>query len=61
MILIWLRQGIAYGIISVGWVLAFGVGAMVLCTLAAALTALGDWLNERGKHGKPKTKGSRGV
>jgi len=61
MILIWLRQGIAYGIISVGWLLAFGVGAMVLCTLAAALTALGDWLNERDMHEKHKTKVPRGV
>jgi hypothetical protein len=50
MILTWLRQGMAYGIMAVGWVLTFGVGIIVLCTIGAVLTAFGDWLNERGKH-----------
>lgn len=52
MFLIWLRQGIAYGIISVGWLLAFGVGVVVLLFIASALVALGDFLNDRDNHNK---------
>ena len=52
MILIWLRQGMAYGIMAVGWLLAFGVGVVVLLLIASALVALGDFLNDRDNHNK---------
>jgi len=52
MILTWLRQGMAYGIMAVGWVLAFGVGVVVLLFIASALVALGDFLNDRDNQNK---------
>lgn len=44
-------QGLGYGLMAVGWVLAFGGGIMLLVSFGAFLTWIGDMISPEDHDG----------